>query len=76
MGELKNLITPRLDSLLSSLQDAQNALNKSAPKDLWEAEMHAYLFSALISILENPKKGWDNHLQSLKNIFANIFNFL
>lgn len=53
-----------------------NYLNKSAPLDLRGAEMHAYLFSALINILENLKKGWDDHLQSLKTIFADFFTFL
>ncbi|XP_059073528.1 uncharacterized protein LOC131874258 [Cryptomeria japonica] len=47
--ELRSLITPQLDSFLSSLQDAHNA-NKSAPIDLRAAKMQAYLFSALISI--------------------------
>lgn len=74
--ELINLITPQLDTLLSSQQDALNALNKTVHSDLGGAKMHAYIFSALINILEKLKKGWDDHLQSLKIIFTNIFNFL
>lgn len=52
-----------------------NALNKSIPSDLRGEGMHAYLFSALINILENLNKGWDDHL-SLKIIFADIYKFL
>lgn len=46
VGELRNLITPRLDTLIRSQHDAMNALNKSVPLDLRGEEMHAYLFNA------------------------------
>lgn len=76
MGKLRNLITPWMDTFLSSQQDVMNSLNKSVLADLRGAEMHAYLFSILINILEILKKRWDDHLQSLKTIFVDIFKFL
>lgn len=76
VGKMRNLITSQLDTLLTNLQDAMNALNKSMPSDHKVAKLHAYLFSALINIFENLKKGWDDHLQSLRTISVDIFNFL
>lgn len=53
-----------------------NGPNKSVLVDCRGAEMNANLFSALINILENLKKGWDDHLLSLKTIFPVIFKFM
>lgn len=44
--------------------------------DLKEVEIHAIVFSAFITILDNLKSGWDTHLQYLKTIFADIFKYL
>lgn len=76
VGELQSHITPKLDIFLSALKDAQVALATSEPSDLKSTETQAYLFDGLIYILECLKKGWDSHLGSLKNTFADIFKFL
>lgn len=75
-GEVRSLITPQIDSLMCSMQDAKDDLNKSVPTNSQGLEMHAYLFSGMISILESLKKEWDNHLLPLRIIFADIFKFL
>lgn len=76
VGELQSLITWKLDTMISDLKEAQDAMATYDPIDLQLAEMHAFLFSGIISVLECLKKGWDSHLNSLKNIFANIFKFM
>lgn len=76
VGEVRSLITPHVDSLMISIQDANDALNKSVLIDRRGEEMHAYLFSGMINILESLNKAWDNHLLSLRKNFANIFKFL
>lgn len=75
VGEVRSLITPRLDTLINSKKDAMIALNKSVLIDHRGEEMYAYILSGLINILENFKKGWDDHLLSLKTIFEDIFKF-
>lgn len=70
VGELQSLITPKLDTFLNGLQDAQYAMTSKEPSDLRSAEMKSYLFNDLISILESLKKGWDSHLDSLKKHFC------
>lgn len=76
VGEVRSLVSPRIDSLINNMKDAKDALNKRVLTDRREEEMHAYLFSGMISILESFKKGWDNHLLNLKTIFVDIFKFL
>lgn len=75
VGELRGLITPKLDTMFIALKESQDALGSKDLTDLRSAEMWSYLFSGLISMLECLKKGWDNHLKSLKNTFSDIFKF-
>lgn len=76
VSEVRSLITARIDSLMSSMHDAKDSLDKPIMVDRRGAKMHAYLFSGMISILESLKKAWDNYLLSLRIIFADIFKFL
>lgn len=64
--ELQSLINPKMDTMLSTLKEAEDAVATNEPSGLQSAEMQAFLFSGLISVLECLKKGWDNHLSSLK----------
>lgn len=74
--ELRSHINPKLDIMLSSLQDVDSAMKSKELIDLKSAEALAYLFSGLIIILECLKKGWDSHLNFLNNFYADIFKFL
>lgn len=76
IGEVRNFITPQIYSLMSSMQDAKDALDKPFLIDRQRAKMHAYLFSRMINILKSLKKAWDNHFLSLRTIFADMFKFL
>lgn len=74
--ELKSLITPKMDIILSGLKDAQAAMNFSEPYDLKSVEALPYFLSGLITIMESLNKSWDSHLNSLNNYYADIFKFL
>lgn len=76
VGELRSLITPKMDTMLSTLKEARDVIATNDPAYLPLTEMQAFIFSDLISVLECLKKGWDNHLNTLKNIFANILMFM
>lgn len=76
VSELRSLITPKMDIMLSGLEDAQAAMKSSEPSDLRSVEALAYLLSGVIIVMESLKKGWDSHLNSLRNSYANIFQFL
>lgn len=54
--EVRSLITTQIDSLMSSMQDAKDALDKPVLIDKRGAKMHGYLFFGMISILETLKK--------------------
>lgn len=62
--------------MLNALQDALSALKSGDPDDLKTAEPQSYLLSGFVIVFENPQKGWDSHLDSLKNLYADIFKFL
>lgn len=66
VGELRSLITPRMDTLLGAQQDTVNALGKLVPSNLKGVEVHEYMFSALINVLDCFLRGWNGYLQSLK----------
>lgn len=51
----------------SAFKDAQDALATGDPNDVKTIETQAYLLSGFITVLENLQKGWDSHLDSLKN---------
>lgn len=76
VGELRSHIVPELDMILNCLKDAQNALKKDDPDDLKTREVQSYLFNGFIIVFENLQKGWDSHLDSLKNLYAYIFKIL
>lgn len=76
VGDLRSLISPQLDTLLSSQQDAVSALGKAIASDLKEKEIHDYMFNTLINFLDCFLRGWNEYLKSLKITYANIFKFL
>lgn len=76
VGELRSLITPRMDTLLGAHQDALSALVKSVPSDLQSLEVHAFMYSSLISVLECFMRGWSQYLEFLKMTFSDIFKFI
>lgn len=73
VGELRSLITPRMDTLLGAQQDAISSLGKPMPSDLKSPEIHEFMYSALISVLECFLVGWNEYLKSLKVTYSNIF---
>lgn len=76
VSELQNLIAPQLDNMLSYKVYCMKEMARSVPFDLKELEIHAIVFSAFITILDNLKSGWDTHLGILKSIYADIFKYL
>lgn len=76
VGELRNLISPRLDTMLSNKVDYMKTMAQPVSSDLKDVKIHATVFSAFIRVLDNLKSGWDTHLGSLKTIFADIFKYL
>lgn len=76
VGELRSLITPQMDTLLEAQQDAVSALSKLVPSDLKGVEVHAYMFSALINVLDCFLRGWNGYVQSLKITYEDIFKFM
>lgn len=76
VGELRSLITPQMDTLLGAQQDAVSALGKPMPSDLKGVEVHAYMFSALIYVLDCFLRRWNEYLKSLKVTYANSFKFM
>lgn len=73
VGELWNLIAPRMDTMLSNKVDCIKAMAQPIPTELKDVEIHAYVFSAFITILDNLKIGWDTHLEFLNILFVDIF---
>lgn len=55
VGELHNLIAPWLDTMLSNKVDCMKAMAQPVSSDLREVEIHATVFSAFITILDNLK---------------------
>lgn len=76
LGELRGPIGLKMETTLNALNEAQDVMVVSDLADLPTVEMHTYLFSSHIFILENLKKSWDNNLSSLKTTFANVFKFV
>lgn len=66
VGELRSLITPRMDTLLGDQWDAVTDLGKDVLIDLKGVEVHAYMFSALINIFDCFLRGRNEYLNSLK----------
>lgn len=76
VGEVWSLITPKVDVMLSALKESQDALENNDSTDLKTTENQAYLLRGFITVLENLQKGWDSHLDTLKNSYVDIFKFL
>lgn len=76
VGEHRSHTVPKLDILLNTLRDAQNALKADDPDDIKTTKAQSYVFSGFIAIFENLQKGWNSHLDSLKNLYTYIFKFL
>lgn len=74
--EIRSLITPEMDIILSGLEDSQATINSSKPSDLRLVEALAYILSGLITIMESLKKSWHSHLNSFDNSYVDIFIFL
>lgn len=62
--------------MLRNKVDCMKAMTQHVSYDLKEVEIHATIFSAFITILDNLKSGWDTHLGSLKTIFVDIFKYM
>lgn len=76
VGELWNLIAPRMDTMLSNKVDCIKTMVPPVLTELNDVDMYAYVFSAFIIILDNLKNGQDTHLGFLKTIFADIFKYV
>lgn len=75
VGELRSLITPWMDTLLGAQEDVVNSLGKDVPIDLKGVEVHAYMFTTLINVLDCFLRGWNEYLKSLKVTYVDIFKF-
>lgn len=62
--------------MLSKKVDCLKAMRQHVPSKIKDVEIHAYVFSALITGLDNLTSGCDTHLGFLKNIFVDSFKFL
>lgn len=76
VGELQNLIALRMDTMLSNKVYFLKAMTQPVVTELNDVEIHAYVFSAFITFLDNLKNGWDTHLGFLKTTFSSIFKYV
>lgn len=76
VGESRNLITPRMNTLVGAQKDAITSLGKDFLVDLKGVEVHAYMLSTLINVLDSFLRGWNEYLKSFKVTYACIFKFL
>lgn len=74
--ELRGLIHPKLETMMSALKEAKIAIAVSDLDNLENIEIKNYLFYGNITILENLKKGWDNSLGLLKRKYVDILKSL
>lgn len=62
--------------MLRNKVDCLKTMVQPVPSKLKDVEIYAYVFSVVITVLDNLKSGWDTHLGFLKTVFVDIFKYV